>query len=128
MKFFLIQKISKRAPFQPATMVLSFNIRGALKTTNSKFTLVSASISKVSLTVSYIFFFRRIRILKNYFVTRKSIDLRVTKYPRKKRVSESLAESHLSHAYNPIQDSGETLGEREKFRQKSHQESRLDSW
>ena len=45
-----------------------------------------------------------------------------TTNPRKKAsLGESLAESH---AYNPIRDSGETLDEREKFRQ----ESRLDSW
>ena len=30
------------------------------------------------------------------------------------------------HAYNPIQDSGETLGEREKSRQKSHREFRRE--
>ena len=52
---------------------------------------------------------------------------------KKTSLEESLAESH---AYNLIQDSGETLGDREKFcqesRQKSHRESRresrLDSW
>ena len=48
------------------------NNRGASKITNTKFSLLSASISKVSLTVSYVFFFRRILKLKNYFVTRKS--------------------------------------------------------
>ena len=47
--------------------------------------------------------------------------------PRKKTsLRESLAESY---AYNPIRDSGKTLGEREKSRQesrqKSHRESRL---
>ena len=51
--------------------------------------------------------------------------------PRNKKTSlgESLAESH---AYNPIRDSGERLGEREKSRQESclesRRESRLDSW
>ena len=50
--------------------------------------------------------------------------------PRKRTsLRESLAESH---AYHPIRDSGETLGEREtsrqEFRQKPHRESRLDSW
>ena len=42
-----------------------------------------------------------------------------TPHPRKKTsLGESLVESH---AYNPIRDSGETLGEREKFRQASAQ-------
>ena len=43
---------------------------------------------------------------------------------KKTSLGESLAESH---AYNPIGDSGETLGEREKSRQESHQESSRES-
>ena len=39
---------------------------------------------------------------------------------RKKVLGENLAESH---AYNPIRDSGQTLGEREKSSRESHQES-----
>ena len=42
----------------------------------------------------------------------------------KKQISESLAESH---AYYPIQDSGETLGEREKSLQESWRESHQES-
>ena len=45
--------------------------------------------------------------------------------PRKKmNLGESPAESH---AYNPIRDSGETLGEREKSRQESCRESYQES-
>ena len=48
---------------------------------------------------------------------------------KKTSLGESLAKSR---AYNPIRDSGETLGEREKSRQesrrKSHQESSRDFW
>ena len=47
------------------------------------------------------------------------------KVPRKKTsLVESLAESH---AYNPIRDSGEMLGERETSRQESCQESHQES-
>ena len=43
--------------------------------------------------------------------------------PRKKMsLGENLAESH---AYNPIQDSGETFGEREKSRQAFRREFRI---
>ena len=43
---------------------------------------------------------------------------------KKTSLGESLAKSH---AYNPIRDCGETLGEREKSCRESHQESSRDS-
>ena len=43
---------------------------------------------------------------------------------KKTSLGESLAKGH---AYNPIRDSGETLGEREKSRQESCRESHQES-
>ena len=68
--------------------------------------------------VSYCFFIHFIHFVCSYSTPRKKTSL-----------GESLTKSR---AYNPIRDSGETFGEREKSCQEScrdsHQESSRDSW